>query len=150
MSRELFSKRAEKEAKAAVEACKNFKEGELAAIKDEKVAMKVIDKFVNDLGFGVYCEEFMVAFISYCTGVCNRNEKDAEDTERLMVLVLMDYVEVHKGALTKEFLALVSLVVKACKKRMVARIVQVVLETNDLGEILDIVLKSKDGNNGEN
>lgn len=150
MSRDLFKQRAEKEAKVAIEACKNFMDGELSAIKDEEVAVKVIDKFINDLGFGVYCEEFMVSFISYCTHVCNVSEKDAEDVERLMVLVLMNYVEVHKGTLTKEFVALVSLIVKACRKKMVVRIVKGILESNSVDEILDIVLKSKDGNDGEN
>lgn len=149
MSRDLFKQRAEKEAKKAIEACKNFMDGELSAIEDEEVAVKEIDKFINDLGFGVYCEEFMVAFISYCTGVRNRKEEDAENVERLMVLVLMNYVDVHNGTLTKEFVALVSLIVKACRKKMVARIVKEVLESNNIGEILDIVLKSKDGNDGE-
>lgn len=150
MSRDLFSKRAEREAKKAIEAYRNLKEVGLKEIEDEETATKVIDKFTSDLGFGVYCEEFMVSFISYCTHVCNVNEKDAEDVEKLMVLVLIDYVEVHKGTLTKEFVALVSLIVKACKKKMMARIVKRVLESDGLGEILDIVLKSKDGNDGEN
>lgn len=150
MSRDLFSKRAEREAKKAIEAYKNLKYGELVELEDEETATKVIDKFTRDLGFGVYCEEFMVSFISYCTHVCNVSEKDAEDVEKVMVLVLIDYVEVHKGALTKEFVALVSLIIKACKKKMMARIVKRVLESDGLGEILDIVLKSKDGNDGEN
>lgn len=149
MSRDLFKQRAEKEAKKAIEAYKNLKYGDLVELKDEETATKVIDKFTRDLGFGVYCEEFMVAFISYCTGVCNRSEKDAEDVEKVMVLVLIDYVEIHKGTLTREFVALVSLIIKACKKKMMARIVKRVLESDGLGEILDIVLKSKDGNDGE-
>lgn len=150
MSRDLFKQRAEKEAKKAIEAYRNLKEVELKDIKDEETATKVIEKFTRDLGFGVYCEEFMVSFISYCTHVCNVSEKDAEDVEKLMVLVLIDYVEIHKGTLTKEFVALVSLIIKACKKKMMVRIVKRVLELDSLGEILDIVLKSKDGNDGEN
>jgi len=150
MSRDLFKQRAEKEAKKAIEAYRNLKEVELKEIEDEETATKVIEKFTRDLGFGVYCEEFMVSFISYCTHVCNESEKDAEDVEKLMVLVLIDYVEVHKGALTKEFVALVSLIIKACKKKMMVRIVKRVLESDSVGEILDIVLKSKDGNDGEN
>lgn len=150
MSRDFFKQRAEREAKKAIEAYKNFKKGELEELKDEETATKVIDKFTRDLGFGAYCEEFMVAFISYCTGVCNGNERDAEDVETLMVLVLIDYTEMHGGNLTKEFLALVSLIIKACKKKMIVRTVKKVLESDDICEILDIVLKSKDGNDGEN
>lgn len=100
-----YSKRAKKEFLDAVKKHEAFKEQmiKFALNKEEGMADKVIDNFVEGLGFNIYCEDYIICLIHKVLEMAKEDAKNQSDYIELLTMITADYAKEHSDKITNEF-----------------------------------------------
>ena len=81
-----------------------FRENILKSVGcDSAKGTKEIDKFAEDLGFNIYCEEFMASIIDYTGYKLAANDEHKNDYLALTTLVTSHYLSEHKDVVSDGF-----------------------------------------------
>lgn len=102
-----YAKLAKKDFDGALVKFEAFKEEWLKPLKlsaeNTKTANERIDKFVEGLGFNIYCEEYIIAMVDYtlCTMADNKEHKNSY--LQLIVLITSHYSQEHSEHISDDF-----------------------------------------------
>ena len=122
-----YTKQAQGDFEKALVKYKSFVEGELKPLKlsIENAARTNdrIDKFIDSLGFDMYCEEYIFCMADYVGKTINKDKEHANDYLQLLVLITSGYAKEHADCISDDF-----------KEMAIA-----VLKTYELNALLDIV-----------